>query len=694
MKRLIIAALVVLLIGGGYYLVAKHGSESPYTVAAVSRRDIAQTVSVTGTVQADPRIDLQFQASGQIENIYVKEGQSVKKDTLLAELENDDLAIRVSAARANLDFHEAILEQEIAGAKNEDVRIAKVKIDHARQDLKNAKARLNDVRNLNQSQIAAAELKVSDTELTLNKSKNDLEYAERKYDEDIADANNKVKNAEIALENAKINLQDVTENAEQKIDDAYIAIETVMETNLLNAEDHLQAVDNILGIDSVSVVDDDKILLGAKDPTTIDKATLSYKEGKRILNDVKTAHNSWKTALKSRAEVENVKNEILRGLEATRLALDDTFEVLENSVSNERDSSLTNELKKLKDFIATEQNDNNSQQDKLKNAYQAIENALIAKKTNMNSAEAQIDAKENDSTNAKTNVSLVTINAQNTVTNAGLAVDQNEEKLKQAKQSLEETRVQAENEENSLEAEIALKEVAVKNAEADFEKVVAKPRDVDLKSLKANVDKAVQDTQSAKFSFEQTQLKAPTDGVIVSINKELGENITASEVMISVNAARLLLSANVSETDIAKVQVSDAVTMTFDAFDFSEEFKGTVVEIAPAETVIEGVIYYEVKVSFEVPEAKAVKTGMTANMKIATAEKEKVLAIPLRAVKFKDQGRFVQVLKDGKLEDKPIQTGLEGDQYVEVVSGLKEGEEIVTFVKQALELWGCSQKEP
>ncbi|HRY91202.1 MAG TPA: hypothetical protein P5229_02570, partial [Candidatus Gracilibacteria bacterium] len=100
----------------------------------------------------------------------------------------------------------------------------------------------------------------------------------------------------------------------------------------------------------------------------------------------------------------------------------------------------------------------------------------------------------------------------------------------------------------------------------------------------------------------------------------------------------------------------------------------------PAETVIQGVVYYQIKTAFDLKDAR-LKSGMTTNLDIVTAQKDNVLIIPARAVKYEDSIRYVEVLVDGKPKKTTIKTGLESDQDVEVTSGLKEGDKIITFVK-------------
>jgi len=134
---------------------------------------------------------------------------------------------------------------------------------------------------------------------------------------------------------------------------------------------------------------------------------------------------------------------------------------------------------------------------------------------------------------------------------------------------------------------------------------------------------------------------------------------------------------NVSETEIAKVKLQDRAEMTLDALGPEEKFEGKIIEIDPAETVVSGVIYYQIKSVFDARDER-IKPGMTVNLDIVTAQKENVLSLPYFVVKQSNGGKYVEVLKNGQRERKTIQTGLEGETMVEITSGLDEGEKVIS----------------
>jgi RND family efflux transporter MFP subunit len=187
----------------------------------------------------------------------------------------------------------------------------------------------------------------------------------------------------------------------------------------------------------------------------------------------------------------------------------------------------------------------------------------------------------------------------------------------------------------------------------------------------------------------ETSLYSPIDGMVIRKNVNVGEitvanAVTANTSVVTVaQEGELELESNVPESDIVKVILDQNADVTLDAFTTQTVFPAQVMEIEPASTVIQDVVYYKVKLRF--PEYdQRFKNGMSADIDIHTAEKNNVVIIPLRAVKTEGNDKFVDVLQpDGITTQKiKITTGMEGDEgMVEVKSGLSGGEKVVTFTK-------------
>lgn len=274
---------------------------------------------------------------------------------------------------------------------------------------------------------------------------------------------------------------------------------------------------------------------------------------------------------------------------------------------------------------------------------------------------------------------------QRSMDEAQSALGQAQLALQQAQNNYQKASADYNRQINDLNSTVNKAQIGVQSAQEQLNLTQATPRNVDVASLKAQVDQAWDSVHLAQYRVSQTELKAPAGGVIAKINNNPGEVVSSVQAFVMLDSDGLNVKALVSEADIAKIQKNESVKMTFDALDISSEFTGNVLEVSPAETVVQGVIYYEVKVLIQNP-SEQIKPGMTANLTIQTKTKVDVLVVPVRAIQYEGNQAYVQVFKkdsSGKdqLEKRNVTAGVQGDENVEIVSGLNEGEQVVTFTK-------------
>ncbi len=233
------------------------------------------------------------------------------------------------------------------------------------------------------------------------------------------------------------------------------------------------------------------------------------------------------------------------------------------------------------------------------------------------------------------------------------------------------------------EANFAVKTAdgALQLAKAKLNLSVAKPQDYEIKQQQAKVAQAQASLQAALSNLSDTVITAPLAGTITAVDIKVGEQSSVTKAAITmIGTGKLEIHVDIPESDITKVAVSDAVTVTLDAFGPDTKFTGIVQSIEPAERLIEGVVYYRLTINLS-DESQSVKPGMTANITITTATKTGVLAIPARAVVNDTDGKKkVKVLAaSSNVQEREVTTGLKGDGgMIEVTSGLQEGEDVVT----------------
>lgn len=175
--------------------------------------------------------------------------------------------------------------------------------------------------------------------------------------------------------------------------------------------------------------------------------------------------------------------------------------------------------------------------------------------------------------------------------------------------------------------------------------------------------------------YKVTPLMSPIDGVIIVRSVEPGQTVTTSDAIL-VLSDRLIVKADVDETDIGSVKVEQAATINLDAYP-QIKIDARVDHISYESTVVNNVSIYEVDI---LPQAvpDVFRSGMSANVEIVIDEHTDVLLLPAEAVQSKNGSNTVLV-KDpasGKPVEREIVIGLQDDKDIEIISGIT-GSDIV-----------------
>jgi HlyD family secretion protein len=229
----------------------------------------------------------------------------------------------------------------------------------------------------------------------------------------------------------------------------------------------------------------------------------------------------------------------------------------------------------------------------------------------------------------------------------------------------------------------------------------------------------------AKDNLGRTTIYAPADGTVSLLNIELGERVlgtqqmTGTEILRIANLNNMEVEVDVNENDIVKVKIGDSATIEVDAY-LKREFKGIVTSISNSATTgltADQVTNFKVKVRLlkesyqDLIQGKPsnyspFRPGMTATVSIITNRKEKSIAVPISAVVIKEDTTSVKkdliaemekdeneekgnapktvkkyecvfVRSNNKAKLRVVKTGIQDDSNIEIISGLKPGEEII-----------------
>ena len=270
---------------------------------------------------------------------------------------------------------------------------------------------------------------------------------------------------------------------------------------------------------------------------------------------------------------------------------------------------------------------------------------------------------------------------------------------------------------------------ALDRAEND---VAVRERDIESRQSEIQVQttrirQMAADLETARYNLNQVTIESPLDGIVTRRNIELGENVMIGTMN---NAGTVLLTLadmsvieaelEVDETDIPNVRLGQIAKVTIDALQ-DKSFKATVTEIgnSPIQattTTSSQATNFKVVVTIEgqIPE---VRPGFTCTADITTATRKDVVALPIQATTvrelvYDEKGNVVKppepdakrhatapaaaaasdlkpgqtkkeaegvfIVKDGKALFVPVKTGIAGEKYFEVLSGVKEGDEVIT----------------
>lgn len=207
--------------------------------------------------------------------------------------------------------------------------------------------------------------------------------------------------------------------------------------------------------------------------------------------------------------------------------------------------------------------------------------------------------------------------------------------------------------------------------------------------------------QKAQTNLGYATITSPIDGVILSKAVEEGQTVAASFstptlFTIAQDLTDMRVIANVDEADIGGVREGQRVSFTVDAYP-NETFEGKVTQVRQEATTDNNVVTYEVVISAPNQDLK-LKPGLTANITIFTLEREGVVSVPTKALRFtptketlgsKDKivdckgTNKVWVREGNTFTAYPVEIGISNGTRTEIISGVKEGTSVVTEIKSA-----------
>ncbi|MDD4409102.1 MAG: efflux RND transporter periplasmic adaptor subunit [Candidatus Pacebacteria bacterium] len=492
---------------------------------------------------------------------------------------------------------------------------------------------------------------------------------------DSTEAREKISNAEDALETAKLSLEKTKRGLrDEELAVSQLDIENKKEA-IITAEKDLETVKN----DAVNDLEDVK----DKAQTDLNKVYNDYiaeiknamdksVDAIYFITDIQYAHfndnsqegiklASGKSGIVKdlfglddggRANV-NTLDKARAGIRAEILSLQETKD---KDKANELYIKIRDILSRTKDVI---------------NAIPLNDSVTTTEKTNILTRKTTIENEISTLTNKRQDV----IDQEKTNnTNIDDITKKNEESIKAATDKIETAKT-------SLES--AEKQLTLKTSIDPYE----------IKTQEMNVKQKENALQEAKDSLNDYYIKAPFAGVVASVSAELGNYVSGGSAIATIITKKQMAEITLNEVDIANIKVGQKATLTFDAIE-NLTVTGEVVEIALIGTVSQGVVSYPVKIILNDSNDK-IKSGMSTSVSIIIDFKQDAIMVPASAVKTANNTSYILIPSSvesidknnlpteairlsNNVEQKTVETGKTSDDYIEVTSGLEEGDLIIT----------------
>jgi len=246
------------------------------------------------------------------------------------------------------------------------------------------------------------------------------------------------------------------------------------------------------------------------------------------------------------------------------------------------------------------------------------------------------------------------------------------------------------------DAELALKSAQekVEDKKLALEDLKAGADELDIRTQQNIVTQKEAALTDAKDKLASCFVRAPFDGVVAKINVKKGDSASSSTTLATLITQQKIAEITLNEVDAAKVKVGQKVTLTFDALP-EVSISGKVLEVDTVGQVSQGVVSYGVKIALDI-EDERIKPGMSITADIITDVKQDVLVLPNNAVKSQGNSYYVELVEAPEEmrqqllasvsginlptppKRQPVEIGLSNDLSTEIVSGLKEGDIVVT----------------
>lgn len=713
----------------------------PVRVTQVGKGDLAVTLAYSGELKSVDSVEVLPVATGRVEDLMVDEGALVSAGQPLARLETDALAAQVKQALAGVASAQARLDGVLQGARPQEIAAAQASLEAARQRYQNmingsrpeelsaagaqlasARAKLADLEaGSKAADIAAAQAAADTAAANLARDEAKLRILVNPTQLDLDNAQSALDSADTAIRSAEAKLTQLRNPTQLDIDSAVSAVDSA-DATLRGAQaklDDLKAMpkpaDKAAAQATVAKAESDLRVVEQAYAKLI--APLNNEKLKKLLDAYQRLNVARERVADanrrgaSADEIARLEVEVRQALELLQKAEEDTgtfvigvraedvvaMRAQLDSASSALQSAQEKLAQTLQGATAADLQQAQASLDKARSDRDAARIKLDRLKNptdaDIQAAQAAVDKAQADREAAalklerlKSPTDADVQTARASVDGSRATLDSTTAKLNQVKAGatqadIEAARASIAQTESAMaklqkpftDAELAVQAALVQQSQSQTEQVVKKFTKPDIDAAAAGVAQAEAAVELAQINLNRATITAPFDAVVVKKNVSKGAIVGAQTSLLSLVSQDTQVVFNVEEGSIGRLREGQRVGFTVAAFG-ERRFDGSIVSIAPTADAASRTFRVRANISNGV----GVRAGMFANVLVTVQERKQVATVPTDALVPQGQDNFVLVVNGDKAERRKVQVGLRNETAVEILEGVKEGEQVVT----------------
>lgn len=638
----------------GYYSYNKSKNASQnvatYKTFTVKYDDLQTSMEADWKVHYSDYYSLAFPVSWTIKEILKKEWDNVVKWDIIAKLDDTYYKLALQKAQINLKNANANLSAKIASkASQSDINVL-------REQVASSDASLDLSKSQEKANVDRAKKAMDLSEINLKSAQDDLANTKILQTSDLKSQNETIASINLELQNAKNELARTTSADTQTL--ANLQTQAKLQIDLLSdyIDKYIKESDYILWITDENKYKNDSFetYLWAKNTSIKTSAENSLRQTISDFSDFKNFYSSQTDVSKSLDEAISLANSMNN-------TLDLTLQTLKNSIAstNFTDTTINSYISSFEWYLT---NLKIIKQTTTSYSNQ-IDTQIIASKDRQDTITENISLLQAKLSLAQTGLDKIWTSNFSTLTSLN-------NKLQTAQTTYEQAKIAYNNAVAKANNSINLSSSQVSISQANLQAKKTSYTSQELAPYYTAIEEAKRSVSEAQARLDDTILKASSDGTISEIDGNVWEQASRAKAFANIiNAKNIYIESYVEETDIQNVKLEQKVNLSFDAIEWLS-LTWRVAYISDKSSVdTSWIVSYKVKIKFD-NSKKQVKEWMTANVDYITNELKYVLVIPLEAVSAK------QVFSLDKNALVPVQTWFANRDFVQITSGLKEGEKI------------------